>query len=54
MNDESQKLRMLYNFESVQACRLEIVDVDKTHNAETVDFKHCVSANFWLAEVLQA
>lgn len=40
---EFQRLRMLFNFESVQNCRLEIVDVDRAHNPDTVDVKNCVS-----------
>ena len=38
-----QKFKLLYNFEAVQACRLEIVDVDKTNKPDTVDFRKCVS-----------
>ena len=38
-----QKFKLLYNFEAVQSCRLEIVDVDKTNKPDTVDFRKCVS-----------
>ena len=40
-----QKFKLLYNFEAVQSCRLEIVDVDKAHKPDTVDFRKCVSVS---------
>jgi hypothetical protein len=38
-----KKFRIRYNFEEIQSYRLLLIDVDKQHNPEKVDYKECVS-----------
>lgn len=50
-----QAFRILYNFEQVQQFRVEIVDVDRKHDADKVPFHQCNRlghADFRLSEIL--